>query len=189
MDWTWVYSVCRRLGYTGWRKVGLGGSVPIKWLIERNIFSYTKWRLFADANHRQGKNRSLWTARCCFSWNILSYSKWKTLVKSQVIEKLMVRKLAHSANLCYCSILIKRPCTHRKVTEQLKYVIELVPGTFTCLLLLKVVPNTLRKQPPRGVDIADGKKLVWRYGRILRKRLKNFLYAVAYIHSVWFFFF
>ena len=42
---------------------------------------------------------------------------------------------------------------------------------FTCLLLLKVVPDTLRKQPPRGVHIADGKKPVCRYGQILGKNL------------------
>ena len=37
----------------------------------------------------------------------------KYYVISQLIEQHMVRKLAYSANQCYCMILIGRPCTHR----------------------------------------------------------------------------
>ena len=42
---------------------------------------------------------------------------------------------------------------------------------FTYLLLLRVVSNTLRKPPARGVHIADGKKPVYRYCQILGKSL------------------
>ena len=60
----------------------------------------------------------------------------------------------------------------------MKYVIELIPKAFTCLLLLKVVPHTLPKQTLTG-HIADGKKPLWIYGRILGKGCeKRSLYSI-----------
>ena len=48
---------------------------------------------------------------------------------------------------------------------------------------LKVVPNTLRKQPPRGVQMADGKSLSANMVKFLEKACEK-RYTLAYFHSI-----
>ena len=61
---------------------------------------------------------------------------------------------------------------------------ELVPEAFNLFAVInKSSTKYFTEHPPREIHIADGKKSVWRYGRILRKKGCEKLSLYSGLHS------